>query len=106
MWTKTRSLAGLLADGVLVDAILIPPRLPIPPTSTRKVGGRRKQYGNREMLGWLNASLQSTETKDELSTTLYLQSKKIMSRWTVRILVLVTKSKYSVLKYLFCFSFG
>ena len=28
------------------------------------------------MLGWLNASLKSTETRDELSTTLYLQSEK------------------------------
>ena len=27
----------------------------------------------REMLGWLNASLKSTETREELSTTLYLQ---------------------------------
>ena len=27
------------------------------------------------MLGWLNASLKSTETRDELSTTLYPQSK-------------------------------
>ena len=27
------------------------------------------------MLGWLNASLKRTETRDELSTTLYLQSK-------------------------------
>ena len=50
----------------------------------------------KDTLGWLNASLQSAETRDELSTTLYLQSKKIMSRWTVRILVLVTKSKYSI----------
>ena len=35
------------------------------------------------MLVWLNASLKSTETRDELSTTLYLQSKrqiKVMSR--------------------------
>ena len=34
------------------------------------------------MLGWLNASLQSTETRNELSTTLYLQSEiiKVMSR--------------------------
>ena len=28
----------------------------------------------KEMLGCLNASLKSTETRDELSTTLYLQS--------------------------------
>ena len=34
------------------------------------------------MLKWLNASLKSTETRDELSTTLYLQSETIyvMSR--------------------------
>ena len=31
------------------------------------------------MLVWLNTSLKSTETRDELSTTLYLQS-KLMSR--------------------------
>ena len=29
VWTKMRSLTGSLADGVLADAILIPPRLPI-----------------------------------------------------------------------------
>ena len=29
----------------------------------------------KEMLGWLNASLKSTETRDELSSTPYLQSK-------------------------------
>ena len=28
----------------------------------------------KEMLGWLNTSLKSTETMDELSITLYLQS--------------------------------
>ena len=46
VWTKMRSLAGLLADGVLVDAILIPPCPPIPPTNIRKVRGPRKKYGN------------------------------------------------------------
>ena len=39
VWTKMRSLAGSLADGVLADAILIPPRPPIPPTNIRMVRG-------------------------------------------------------------------
>ena len=38
-----RSLAGSLADGVLVDAILIPLRPLIPPTNIRKVRGPRKK---------------------------------------------------------------
>ena len=61
---------------------------PILPTNIRKV---RKVRGrlevrklvtpkpllvNKEMLGWLNASLKCTETSDEFSTTLYLQSNK------------------------------
>ena len=46
MWTKMRSFAGSLADGVLADTILIPPCPPIPPTNIRKVRGRRKKYGN------------------------------------------------------------
>ena len=37
-----RSLAGSLTDGELADAILIPPRPPIPPTNIRKVWGLRK----------------------------------------------------------------
>ena len=41
-----RYLAGSLADGVLADAILIPPCPPIPPTNIRKGRGRRKKYGN------------------------------------------------------------
>ena len=41
-----RSLAGSLADGVLADAILIPPRPPIPPTNIRKVRGCQKNYGD------------------------------------------------------------
>ena len=39
-----RPLAGSLANGVLDDAILIPPRSPIPPT--KKVRGPPKKYGN------------------------------------------------------------
>ena len=79
-----RSLAGSLADCVLADAILIPPRPLILPTNIRKAMGHRKMYGNyysntktmkKGVLGWLNPSLQSTKTRDELSTTLYLQSK-------------------------------
>ena len=46
VWTKMRSLAGPLADGVLTDASLIPPRPPIPPTNIRKVRSPRKTYGN------------------------------------------------------------
>ena len=41
-----RPLAGSLADGVLADAILIPPRPLIPPTNLKKVRGLRKKYGN------------------------------------------------------------
>ena len=37
-----RSLAGSLADGVLADAILIPPHPPIPPTNLKKVRGPQK----------------------------------------------------------------
>ena len=37
-----RSLAGSLADDVLADTILIPPRPPIPPTNIGKVRGRQK----------------------------------------------------------------
>ena len=37
-----RSLAGSLADGVLDDAILIPPCPPIPPANIRMVRGPRK----------------------------------------------------------------
>ena len=40
------SLAGSLADGVLADAILISPRLPIPPTNIRMARGPPKKYGN------------------------------------------------------------
>ena len=43
MWTKMRSLAGLLADGVLTDAFLIPPRPSIPPTNIGKVGVPKKK---------------------------------------------------------------
>ena len=36
VWTKMRLLAGSLADGVLADSIIIPPRPPIPTTNNRK----------------------------------------------------------------------
>ena len=36
---------GSLADGVLADAILIPPRPPIPPTN-KEGKGSSKKYGN------------------------------------------------------------
>ena len=42
VWTKMRSLAGSLADGVLADAILNPPCPPILPTNIRKVRGPKK----------------------------------------------------------------
>ena len=38
-----RFLAGTLADGVLVDAVLFLPRPPILPT---KIKGLQKKYGN------------------------------------------------------------
>ena len=41
MWTKMRSLACSLVDGMLADAVLISPCSLIPPTNIRK-GGRRK----------------------------------------------------------------
>ena len=41
-----RSLTVSLADGVLADAILIPPHPPIPSTNIRKGRSRRKKYGN------------------------------------------------------------
>ena len=42
-----RSLAGSLADGMLADAVLIPPCPPILPTNIRKVRGpQQKKYGN------------------------------------------------------------
>ena len=41
-----RSLAGSLADGVLADANLIPPRPPILPTNIRKVRGRSTETSN------------------------------------------------------------
>ena len=47
VWTKMMSLAGSLADGVLADAILIPPCPPILPTNILKVRGPRKRYGNK-----------------------------------------------------------
>ena len=46
VWTKMRLLSGSLADGVLADAILIPPCPPIPPTNLKNVRGPRKKYGN------------------------------------------------------------
>ena len=68
LWlTKMRSLAGSLADGVLAEAILIPPRPPIPLTNIRRGRGRRKSTETKkrkeEMLGWLNASLKCMETR-------------------------------------------
>ena len=46
VWTKMRSLASALVDGVLADAILIPTRPQILPTNIRMVRGPRKKYGN------------------------------------------------------------
>ena len=44
-----RSLAGSLADGVLADAILIPPRPPIPPINIRMVRGHQKNMATGNM---------------------------------------------------------
>ena len=44
VWTKMRSLS--LADGVVADTILIPPRPPITPTNIRKERGRQKSTEN------------------------------------------------------------
>ena len=55
-----RSLAGLLGDGVLADAILIPPCPLVLPTNIRRVRGSdkvRKLKKKEEMLEWLIASL-------------------------------------------------
>ena len=41
-----RSLTGSLADGVLADAIIIPPHPPIPSANIRERRSRRKKYGN------------------------------------------------------------
>ena len=58
-----RSLSCSLAGGVLADTILIPP---IPLSNIRKVRGHKKiqKVMKKEILGWLNASLKSTETRD------------------------------------------
>ena len=45
-----RSWAGSFADGVLADAILIPPRPPIPPTNIRKGRGRQKLVTQKHLL--------------------------------------------------------
>ena len=47
-----RFLAGSLADGVLADAILIPPCPPIPPTNIRKVRAHQKstESSNRKTI--------------------------------------------------------
>ena len=52
MQTKVRSLAGSLADGVLADAILIPPRPPILPANIRMVRGPQKttEASNRKTI--------------------------------------------------------
>ena len=43
VWTKMTSLAGSLADGVLTDAILIPPLPLILPTKIRKESDLQKK---------------------------------------------------------------
>ena len=43
-----RSLAGLLPDVVLADAILIPPHPPIPPTNISGVRGRQKSMETKK----------------------------------------------------------
>ena len=80
-----RYLAGSLADGVLADAILIPPCPPIPPSNIRKVRAPRKkstETSNTKTIYFLvnekrkcRDTLKSTETRDELSTTCNPKSK-------------------------------
>ena len=63
------SLAGSLANCVLADAILI---LPTHRYNEGKGSSKVQKLVPQkplEMYGWLNASLKSTETRDELSTT-------------------------------------
>ena len=43
VWTKMRSLAGSLADGVLADSNLSPLRPPIQPSNIRKGRGYQKK---------------------------------------------------------------
>ena len=47
-----RPLASSLADGVLADAILIPPRPPIQPSNLKKVRGLQKstETSNRKVI--------------------------------------------------------
>ena len=101
-----RSLAGSLADCVLADTILIPPHPLILPTNKEGNGSSkdvRKLYSNTKtikkgVLGWLNPSLQSTEKRDELSTTLHLQSKRCLSAPDARSLYHCLKNKLLKLK--------
>ena len=69
-----RSLAGLLADGVLADTILILPRPPKLTTNTRRVRGPQKstETSNTKTIKKGDVGISK---QDELSTTLYLQSK-------------------------------
>ena len=46
VWTKMRSLAGSLTDGVLSDSNLSPPRPPIQPSNIRKGWGYQKKVRN------------------------------------------------------------
>ena len=47
-----RLLAGSLADGVLAEAIIIPPQPPIPPTYIRTIRGPQKstETSNRKTI--------------------------------------------------------
>ena len=48
VWTKMRSLASSLADGVLADTIIIPPLPPILPTKIRKESDLKKKVQSQK----------------------------------------------------------
>ena len=83
---------------MLADAILIPPRPPIPPTNKKKVRGSAKNVRiqvtekpfivkmKKGDVGIVNASLKSTETREELSTNCNLISERARQNWNDRLL--------------------
>ena len=73
---KLTSAMKLRPDSVLADLNSSPPT----DTAHQYMGGKGSSGTTKPLLvngnvGWLNASLKSTKTRGELSTTLYLQSK-------------------------------
>ena len=65
VWIKIRSFAGSIADGA-------PFKFHPAHQNKEGKGSSKVRKGNDKR--WLNTSLKSTETRDELSTTLYHQS--------------------------------